>query len=153
MAVPIEIRQVKRPLNTVVIDTKLNSNKRYAVRVRNGAYKREDGSYYPKNGSTIGYIIDNKFVPISHLKKSNISCSLYYGYSAFIKSVSQDIYNDLLHCFDVNDAVKIFVIAALKVIKPNISTYNLVTEYKKHYLSLFYPTQLYQKILFFLYMT
>ncbi len=139
MTVPIEIRQVKRPLNTVVIDTKLKSSKRYAVKARNGFYKKSDGTSFPKNGSVIGHIIDNKFVPISTTKIRDSSYSLCYGPSAFIKSVSQDIYDDLLDCFDVNDALKIFVIAALKVIKPSISAYRISTEYKRHYLSLLYP--------------
>ena len=40
MSVPEEIRKVKRPVNTVVVDSGSKGLKRYAVRKRKGLWKK-----------------------------------------------------------------------------------------------------------------
>ena len=42
MSVPEEIRNVPRPKNTVVVDTKTNGRKRYAVRERSEYKKQQE---------------------------------------------------------------------------------------------------------------
>ena len=62
MPIPQHILSVKRPKNTVV--TCYGKNKdHYAVRQRVGC-KYDGGRHLPKNGPTIGHIIDGKYVPI-----------------------------------------------------------------------------------------
>ena len=63
MAVPEEIRLVKRPKNTVVEDRGGNGPNRYAVRER-GKIKCIPGKNpQPHNGRVIGHIINLKYVP------------------------------------------------------------------------------------------
>ena len=64
MGVPKEIREVPRPVNTVVCDSGNDTPLRYSVRERaaSGKYSRGKNPM-PKNGRVIGHIIDLKFVP------------------------------------------------------------------------------------------
>lgn len=64
MGVPKEIREVPRPVNTVVVDSGNDTDLRYAVRERAASGKYVPGrNPAPKNGRVIGHIIDFKYVP------------------------------------------------------------------------------------------
>ena len=63
MGIPLEIRRVKRPVNTVITTNGTNSAKRYAVRERIGVKYIPGGNPQPIYGKIIGHIIDFKFVP------------------------------------------------------------------------------------------
>ena len=138
MPIPEEIRKVIRPVNTVIIDNGSDSPKRYAVRQRAGVKYVPGKNPQPHNGKVIGHIINNEFVPLQP-KVSTIPDILSYGSSAFVKSVSSDILDDLMKVFSVKDAFSIITIASLRVIKPGISSRRLSTHYGRTFISKFYP--------------
>ena len=139
MGVPIEIREVERPVNTVVIDTGSSTNKRYVVRERSGITYIKNGNPQPHNGRVIGYIINHEFVPVRSKVASNGADMLHYGTAALVKTVSNDLYEDLLKVFSIGDATTIMAIASLKVAKHGIKYSRLKGEYQSSYISLYYP--------------
>ena len=139
MAVPEEIRTVKRPVNTVVVDTGNDSLYRYAVRERSGTVYVKDHNPSPRNGKTIGHIIDGKYVPVKEAKRDMKPDMLSYGGAALVKSLSQDILDDLMEVYDAKKAYTIMAIASLKVIKPSIAVSRYSTHYKRTFFSVYYP--------------
>lgn len=113
MAVPTEIRAVPRPVNTVIDDNGKDGPKRYAVRQRGVSKYVRGGNPQPHNGKVIGHIIDFKFVPIESNegdRKASPSM-LSYGASALVKSVTGDIFEDLLKVYDPSDVYAMMSIA------------------------------------------
>jgi hypothetical protein len=98
MAVPAEIRAVPRPKNTVVDDSGREGPKRYAVRERSYTKYVAGGNPQPHNGKVVGHIIDMKYVPVGDapVKADTAPDMLSYGASALVKSVTQDLKEDLL---------------------------------------------------------
>lgn len=141
MSVPEEIRRVERPKNTVVHDTGTKGPKRFAVRERSYVKYIRGGNPQPYTGKTIGYIIDNKYVPKAETQpKSKVEPpALSYGKSALVKSVSQDILDNLLSVYDANNAFAIMAMATLKVIKPGITSKRMSTEYSRTFVCKDYP--------------
>lgn len=140
MGVPQEIRSVPRPRNTVVLDTHRDSLKRYVVRERAGGGRKDpDGNYMPKNGKTVGYIVDGRFIPKIEKDRLDEPLALAYGAAAFAKSVSEDLLDDLIKVFELKDAYTIMAIAALRVIDPGIPCGNLSRAYNSTFVSVFYP--------------
>ena len=74
----------------------------------------------PRNGHVIGHIIDGRFVPVKEKTAHKGADSLSYGSSRLIKELSADILSDLLAVYRADDALRILVIAALRIIKPEI---------------------------------
>ena len=97
MGIPLEIRRVKRPVNTVITTNGTNSAKRYAVRERIGVKYIPGGNPQPIYGKIIGHIIDFKFVPKvsggSEIQQDNevYPDLLSWGGAAFLRTVSDDI--------------------------------------------------------------
>ena len=120
MPVPQEIRSVNRPKNTIVEDRGRDGPKRYAVRER-GIIKCIPGKNpQPHNGKVIGHIINGKFVPLvksQNSESTGIPDMLSYGSSALIKSVSEDLIEDLLKVYDPVKAYTIITITSLKVLR------------------------------------
>lgn len=140
MAVPAEIRAVPRPVNTIVDDNGSNSPKRYAVRQRGATRYVAGGNPQPHNGKVIGHIIDGKYVPIDDEKKTNTSPDmLSYGASALVKSVTNDIFHDLLDVYDPSDVYAMMSIATLRVIKPSIASNRMATHYNRTFVCRDYP--------------
>ena len=100
MAVPEEIRKVKRPVNTVVVDTGNHSFYRYAVRERNRSVYIKDHNPSPRNGKIIGHIINGEYVAVKKEKREVLPDMLSYGGAALVKSVSEDILLDLMKVYD-----------------------------------------------------
>lgn len=137
MAVPENIRKAWRPTNTIIIDNKTGNN--YAVRERLGVKYVPNGFPQPINGKVIGHMVNGKFVGINDKTADKGPDMLSYGSSALIKSVSDDIYEDLLKTYPNNDAASIMAIASLKVIYPSTSNSRISTHYKLSYISKYYP--------------
>ena len=140
MGVPAKIREVERPTNTVVIDTRSEGPKRYAVRERAKVeYLGVAHNPQPRNGKTIGYIYNGEFiprgVPVSEAKPEFLS----YGASALVYSHSQDLFKDLTSVFALPDALKIIALASLKVLKPHISNSRMRAQYDRCFISVYYP--------------
>ena len=122
MGVPEAVQKVARPKNTVVIDYgEGHGNLRFAVRERMGVRYIPKGYPQPKpiNGRVVGHIIDGAFVPVVSVMKQE-PAFLSFGPSAFVKSVSNDLYADLLKTFSAAEAQQIMVIASIKAIVPSV---------------------------------
>lgn len=139
MSVPENIRQVPRPVNTVVVDNGHDGPKRYAVRERTGIRYMPGGNPQPHNGKVIGHITDGIYVPLHTEVAQAEPDMLSYGSSAFVRSVTQDILSELLQVYSPNDAYTIMAIASLRVIRPSIVSGRLSTHYSRTFVSVFYP--------------
>lgn len=141
MPVPAEIRGVARPVNTIVVDNGRDGPRRYAVRERAGIRYVPGGNPQPRNGKVIGHVdaVKLEFVPLKEKISISEPQQLSYGSSALVKSVSSDILSDLFHVYSIDDAYKIITIATLRIIKPSLPSRNLSREYKRTFVSKYYP--------------
>lgn len=141
MSVPAEIRAVPRPVNTIVDDSGHDGPKRYAVRQRASTKYVAGGNPQPRNGKVIGHIIDFKFVPLNNTPQpaSDSPDMLSYGSSALVRSVTEDIRDDLLAVYDPLDAFAIMAVATLRVIKPSITANRMSTHYHRCFVCKDYP--------------
>ena len=112
MSVPKNIRNVERPKNTIVDDSGRDGVNRYSVRARSGVKYIKGGNPQPENGRVIGHIIGDRFVPITE-KISDEPDSLSYGLVAFAKSLSDDLFEDLLAVYPPNEAAGVMAGAML----------------------------------------
>ena len=139
MAVPLSVRQVERPKNTIVDDSGRDGPKRYAVRERASVKYVAGGNPQPRNGRVIGHIIDLRFVPIQAATASQGPDMLSYGASALVKSVTADMLTDLLDVYPAQDAYAIMAIATLRVIRPSIACTRLSSHYNRTFVRVDYP--------------
>ena len=75
----------------------------------------------PRNGRVIGHIRDGKSVPKQKKTSTSGPDMLSYGASAFVKSVSRDLLDDLMEVYTIKEAYIIMAIATMQIIKPSIS--------------------------------
>ncbi len=139
MSVPKYIREVPRPVNTVVIDNGNDGPTRYAVRERKGIQYVSGGNPQPKNGKVIGHIVDGVYVPKHQAISDTAPDMLSYGAAAFVHSVSSNLLSELLEIYSAKDAYTIMAIATLRVIKPEITASRMSTHYRRTYVSKYYP--------------
>ena len=142
MAVPADIRAVPRPINTIVDDSGHDGPKRYAVRQRGTTKYVAGGNPQPRNGKVIGHIIDHIYVPLPDVKDTRQSVEpdmLSYGASALVKSVTDDLFHDLLAVYDPSDVYTMMAIATLKVIRPSITASRMSTHYNRTFVCRDYP--------------
>ena len=139
MAVPDYIRKVPRPVNTIVVDNGRDGPNRYAVRERLGTRYIPGGNPQPRNGKVIGHIRDGKFVSKQEPSSVTGPDMLSYGASAFVKSVSRDLLDDLMDVYPIKEAYTIMAIATLRIIKPSIVNGRLSSEYNRTFVCKDYP--------------
>lgn len=139
MAVPEYIRKVPRPKNTIVDDNGKEGPLRYAVRERASVKYVPNGNPQPRNGRVIGHIIDGQYVPVQEKTASTGADMLSYGPAALVRSVTSDLMSELLAVYPAQDACSIMAIAALRVIKPAITTRRLSSHYELSFVSRYYP--------------
>lgn len=139
MAVPAHIRNVPRPVNTVVVDNGKEGPNRFSVRERSGTKYIQHGNPQPRNGKVIGHIFEGKYVPLHTETASEGPDMLSYGAAAFAHSVSSDILSDLLDIYPIKDACTIMAIAILRVIRPSITAERIATHYRRTFVSRYYP--------------
>lgn len=141
MAVPAEIRAVPRPVNTIVEDNGKDTLKRYAVRQRGASKYVAGGNPQPHNGKVIGHIIGGRYVPLEETASagSGLPDMLSYGASALVKSVTSDMFDDLLAVYDAADVSAMMSIATLRVIKPSIASNRIQTHYNRTFVCRDYP--------------
>ena len=139
MPVPEAIRKVRRPVNTTVYDSKHEGPKRYFVRERNGCKYVKGKCPQPSYGKVIGYIYEGKFVaknvPVALAQPDGLS----FGGAAFAYSVCAELKQQLIDCFDLNDALSILTIALLRVIHPGVPDSRLSSYYEKSWINLYLP--------------
>lgn len=139
MSVPKYIREVARPTNTIVVDNGKDGPTRYAVRERKGVQYISGGNPQPQNGRVVGHIVDGVYVPKQQPVSDAAPDMLSYGSAVFVRSVSSDLLSELLQVYDVKDAYCIMAIAALRVIRPEITSNRLSTHYRRTFVSKYYP--------------
>lgn len=139
MAVPEDIRSVPRPVNTIVDDSGRDGPKRYAVRQRSSSKYIQGGNPQPHNGKVIGHIIDHLYVPLNATTAPAGPDMLSYGASALVKSVTSDLFRDLLAVYPANEAYSIMSMATLKVVKPSITAARMSTHYNRTFVCRDYP--------------
>ena len=139
MSVPVEIRAVSRPKNTVVCDSGRPGAKQYAVRERTGVTYVPGGNPQPHNGRVIGHIIGGKFVPIQPRAGVNGPDCLSYGPAALLKEFVADLEADLYEVMDAKDAQSVLVAAMLRVLRPNLPLNRYATTYELSFVSIYYP--------------
>ena len=139
VAVPESIRKVPRPVNTIVGDNGKEGPNRYPVRERISVTYISGGNPQPKNGKVIGHIVDGVYVPLGEASIKAEPDMLSYGASAFVRSVSRDLFSELLAVYTPKDAYTIIAIASLRVIKPEVSAKRLATQYRQSFISKYYP--------------
>lgn len=139
MAVPDHIRQVPRPVNTIVEDNGREGPNRFAVRERISTKYVPGGNPQPRNGKVIGHIRDGRYVPKQESTSSSGPDMLSYGASAFVKSASGDLLDDLMEVYPIKEAWMIMAIASLRIIKPSIVNSRLSSEYSRTFVSRYYP--------------
>lgn len=139
MPVPELIRKVDRPKNTVVVDTGNEGIFRYAVRERAETIYLPNKNPQPRNGKIIGHIIDGKYVAKREKTAYTGPTFLSYGSSALIRNLSKDILSDLLSVYSVDAAIKILVIASMRIIRPGIPLRKISERYNRTFFSHWYP--------------
>lgn len=139
MAIPEEIRRVARPKNTVVVQSGSKGANLYAVRERAGFKYGPKGNPQPINGRIIGHIVDARYVPLHDDLSLATPDMLSYGASAFIHSCSEDLLQDLYDVYSARDAQRIMALASLRVLKPKITARRVGTEYRRTFISRYYP--------------
>ncbi|WP_434329649.1 transposase [Mycoplasma capricolum subsp. capricolum] len=128
MGVPIEIRQVPRPKNTVI----KKSGSKWAVIERIGC-ERKNGSNQPKEGKVIGHIIDGFFVKKESVKKE-VSLKNFGDYE-LAKLVSKDILNELKEVYQNEIAEHLYAIAVLRSINPKMTNNKIEEVYEESFIS------------------
>lgn len=139
LPVPIDIRNVPRPLNSIVQDSGIDGPKRYRVRERAGTRYVPGGNPQPINGKTIGYIVDHKYVPLCEKTAIHGPTMLSYGAASLVKTVSADLLVDLLRVYPPNEAYSIMALASIKVIKPGVSGNRVGSIYNTSFINVYLP--------------
>lgn len=139
MPVPEEIRRVPRPVNTIVDDSGRPGPLRYSVRERSSTRYVPGGNPQPRNGKVVGHIIDGEYVPVRQETATDGPEMLSYGAAALVRSVTTDLLGDLVQIYPAKDAYTIVAIAALRVIKPEIPSRRISSEYNRTFICRFYP--------------
>lgn len=138
MAIPEEIRKVKRPKNTIVRENKNGGRFRYMVIERIGC-KRENGKNIPINGKTVGHIIDGVYVE-GRRKLTDRTITLKdWGEYALFSKMGRSILDELKEVYDIKDAEKMYTIALLRIARPDIPDYMLADAYERSWLSHIMP--------------
>lgn len=141
MPIPEEIRQVPRPVNTIVIAYGKNKD-HYAVRQRIGC-KYVDGKRKPVNGPTIGHIIDGRFIPLPEKEPEKTASAPAdmkdWGNAVLCDRLFKDVMQELLASFSQEDAEKIYCIAVLRACHEGIRDCELKDAYESSFLSELYP--------------
>lgn len=136
MPIPADILTIERPSNTIVKATRTSGV--YSVIKRTS--KRVEGKKnpVPVEVGVIGKICDGKYIP--NPPKAEYETDLkIYGDFALCDKMGRSVYDDLLRFYELDDARKIYCMALLRVINPDIVNEEIQYEYKTSYISEIYP--------------
>lgn len=139
MSVPESIRKIARPINTVVEDSGRDGPNRYLVRERVSTRYVPGGNPQPRNGKVIGHIINGEFVPITQTSVVQETDMLSYGGAAFVKSLTNDIFHELLEIYPIQDVYSIMAIVTIRILKPSIGSNRIASQYERSFVSKDYP--------------
>ena len=134
MAIPEEIRNVERPVNSVVVDHGGCGPLRYAVIERVGC-KRVDGRNVPVDGRTIGHIVEGCFVAILDDVASRIVELKDYADAVLIDQLSHSLLSELFSVYNVKDSMRIYAMALLRVVYPGVPYCRIGQKYELSWVS------------------
>ena len=137
MAIPEAIRKVERPRNTIVVK-RGNGSLMYAVVERVGC-KRIGDRNVPVNGYTVGHIIQGAFVACSDSVSRRKTELKDYADAVLIDSVSRSLLGELYAVYSAPDAMKIYVIALLRVCYPGVPCCRIDHQYETSWASTLLP--------------
>ncbi|QVJ95919.1 transposase [Mycoplasma mycoides subsp. capri] len=129
MPIPKEILAVKRPSSSRVKETSKSGI--YNVIKRTSI--RKNGKIVPLDKGLIGKIINGVYYPIEK-KEYEVDCKSY-GMFGLNEKTNSHIFSDLLNFYDFEDARKLYVLASLRVISPEIKNEEIKHEYDTNYIS------------------
>jgi hypothetical protein len=139
MAIPEAVRKVARPRNTIVVK-RGNGSLMYAVVERVGCNRVGDRNV-PVNGYTVGHIIQGAFVACSDsLSRRKTELKDYADADAvLIDSVSHSLLGELYAVYSAPDAMKIYVVALLRVCYPGVPYCRIDHYYETSWVSTLLP--------------
>lgn len=130
MAIPKEILAIERPKNTRV---KKSGNK-YIVIKRTCV--RRDGRNIPVELGKIGEIVDGKYFDTPKKEKKTDTYSIKeYGITKALKDVSNDVFEDLIRVYGIDDAKTIYTMSILRSSYGNVTNRDLKFRYDTSYIS------------------
>ena len=130
MAIPKEILAIERPKNTRV---KKSGNK-YIVIKRTCV--RRDGRNIPVELGKIGEIVDGKYYDTPKKEKKAATYSIKeYGITKALKDVSNDVFEDLMQVYGIDDAKTIYTMSILRSSYGNVTNRDLKFRYDTSYIS------------------
>ena len=136
MPIPADILAVDRPKNTIVKATRTPGV--YSVIKRTS--KRVEGKKnpIPVEIGVVGKICNGTYIPNPPKTEYETDFKIY-GDFALCDKVGRSIYDDLLKFYDFDSARKIYCMALLRVIHPDIVNEEIQYEYKTSYISEVFP--------------
>lgn len=142
MPIPQNILDVERPKNSIVVAYGKNKD-HYAVRECVGC-KYDKGRRIPVNGSTIGHIINNVYVPIASkpipepVSMSSIDLKDWANV-VLCDNVAHSLLDELMQVYNPSDAKKLYCASILRVCEHGIKDYKLKAAYENSFLSELFP--------------
>ncbi len=144
MAVPEEIRKVKRPKGTVVCEGR---NGVYPVRekISGGYYVDSEGKRHrpSRNGKVVGHIVDMKFVEREMPQLTSVAMGEVelksWGDVELTHRLNKDLLDHLKVRYIENEAVMIYVMAILTANNEGISYRLMQREYEESFLTEILP--------------
>lgn len=139
MKVPAEIREVERPPKTVVAAQVNKKSTRYYVREIEGTV-RKNGRTWNRYGAVIGEIVDGKFVPKPPASTDPDEIDMEtWVFEEIVKSVTQDVLDDLRIVFPEKTAETLYTMAVLRVRRPSLKDSRMKADYESSILREMYP--------------
>ena len=136
MSIPAEILKVKRPSSTIVKPTRKPNV--YSVIKRTSKRVKGKKNPIPVEIGVVGKIINGEFIKNPEKPSYDVDFKSY-GDFALCDKVGKSIFGDLVKFYQLDDALKIYCIAILRVICPGIVNEDIAIEYKTSYISELYP--------------
>lgn len=137
MPIPTDILAVPRPRNSIVIAYGKNKDL-YAVRTRVGC-RNDNGRHLPKNGPTIGHIVNGVYIPMESSDKKDVSMSEInlkdWAGIELCDKLFMDMQEELGRFYSRSDLMKLYCMAILRVCNPGIKDYELQEAYETSFLS------------------
>jgi len=138
MGIPMEIRQVPRPPNTIVYAYGKNRNL-YGVKQR--VFVQAGDRVVQKDGPTVGHIVGLRYVPSDLRPKIRESASdiLSWAPAKLVADRTRDLFEDLVEVFNYDDAVRTYVMAVLRTVDPGIKDDEFKDAYGESWIRMLYP--------------
>ena len=136
MAIPKDVLAIERPSNTILKPTRKPGV--YSVVKRTSKRVPGKKNPMPVEIGVIGKIADGRYIPLPEKPVYETDFKIY-GPVALCDKVGRSIYDDLLRFYSLEDARKLYCIAVLRAIEPEITNEEISVEYETTFLSELFP--------------